>query len=178
MKYRVFCFISVFVLMLFCCNFPMATAQAQTEPVETTAYARFENMLNHNRLFGEDFSDTNTVVENSIISLLSKREEDFIKEDIVSCFVYNMYSLDIEDYKANTNAPVREGYIFILPRGYDDFSHEIVSVTKSGTLYCVISEVTFNTHDGVQEKATCETVFLENEDSAFGYNIISANLLS
>lgn len=177
MKRRLFTFAVICVLMLFCCNFPTATAKAQADPVAETDSLRFENMLNHNHLFGDDFSDINTVVDKSIIPLLDKREDDFIKEDIVKCFVDNMYAFDISNYTPNTNAPIRDGYIFIMPRGYDSFSHEIISVTKSDTLYCVVSEITFNTHDGTQEKATCETVFLENESSAFGYNIISANII-
>ncbi len=175
MKYKIFSLILVFVL-IFSCNFPVATAADEPETSQNTEWSRIENMLNHNRLYGNDFNDINAVVDNSILSLLEKREEDFIKRDLVEAFVYNMYDLDIKDYKANPNAPVKNGYIFIMPRGYDKISHEIISVTQNGTLYCVISQLSVETHDGVSEKANCETVLLENENSAFGYNIISSNI--
>ena len=175
MKRRVICLLTIFILII-SCNFPTAIAQ-ETEQKDTVVLpARLENMLNHNRLFGDDFNNVNAVVDNSIIALLDKREEDFIKEDIIKGFVQNMYDLSIDGYTAFPQAPTKEGYIFILPRGYDSFSHEIKSIEKNGALYCVISQVSFNTHDGQEQKANCETVFLENENSAFGYNIISAKL--
>lgn len=175
MKNKIFSLVLIFVLIL-SCNFPVATAVTEPENTEKTEYARFENMLNHNRLYDSDFSDINTVVDNSILSLLEKREDEFIKRDLVEAFVYNMYDLDIAEYKANPDAPEKSGYIFIMPKGYDEISHEIISVTQNGTLYCVISEMTVKTHEGEEMKETCETVLLENEKSAFGYNIISSNI--
>lgn len=175
MRNKIFSLILVFVLIL-SCNFPVATAVTEEEIPQNTEYARFENMLNHNRLYGSDFSDVNKVVDNSILCLLDKAEDQFIKKDLVEAFVYNMYDLDIKGYKANENAPQMDGYIFIIPRGYEEFSHKIISVTKNGTLNCVISEITVKTHDGQSTTSTCETVLLENETSAFGYNIISSNI--
>ena len=175
MRNKIFSLILAFVL-IFSCNFPLATAVTEEEPPQNTEYVRFENMLNHNKLYGSDFNDINKVVDNSIFCLLDKAEDEFIKRDIVEAFVYNMYDLDIKGYKAIEAAPQKEGYIFIIPRGYEEFSHKILSVTQNGTLNCVISEITIKTHDGIEEIATCETVLLENENSAFGYNIISSNV--
>ena len=175
MKNKILSLVLIFVLIL-SCNFPVATAVTQGEEPKNTEFARFENMLNHNRLYDNDFNDINTVVDNSILSLLEKREEDFIKSDLVEAFVYNMYDLDIKDYKANPQAPEKQGYIFIMPRGYDEISHEIQTVTENGTLICIISEITVKSHDRQTKTATCETVLLENENSAFGYNIISSNI--
>ena len=175
MKYKIFSLLLVFVL-IFSCNFPVATAVTEASEPENTEFARFENMLNHNRLYDNDFNDINTVVDNSILSLLEKREEDFMKRDLVEAFVYNMYDLDIKEYKPNTNAPEKDGYIFIMPRGYDEISHEIKTVTENGTLICIISEITIKSHDGEMKTETCETVLLENKNSAFGYNIISSNV--
>ena len=175
MKNKILSLVLIFVLIL-SCNFPVATAVTEVEKPENTEFTRFENMLNHNRLYDNDFNDINTVVDNSILSLLEKREEDFIKSDLVEAFVYNMYDLDVKDYKANPQAPEKQGYIFIMPRGYDEISHEIQTVTENGTLICIISEITIKSHDGETKTATCETVLLENENSAFGYNIISSNI--
>lgn len=175
MKNKIFSIVLVLVL-IFSCNFPVATAVTEVEAPENTEYARFENMLNHNKLYGNDFNDINKVVDNSILCLLDKAEDEFIKKDLVESFVYNMYDLDIAEYKANPEAPEKSGCIFIMPKGYDEISHEIISVTQNGTLYCVVSEMTIKTHEGEELKETCETVLLENEKSAFGYNIISSNI--
>ena len=175
MKNKIFVLVMIFVL-IFSCNFPVATAVTETETPQNTEYTRIENMLNHNRLYDNDFNDINTVVDNSILALMYKAEGEFIREALVSAFVYNMYDLDIKDYEANPNAPQKNDYIFIIPRGYDEISHQIMSVTKSGTLNCVISEITIKTHDGETTTKICETVLLENENSAFGYNIISSNI--
>ena len=175
MKNKIFSLVLIFVLIL-SCNFPVATAVTEASEPENTEFARFENMLNHNRLYDSDFNDINTVVDNSVICLLEKREDEFIKKDLVEAFIYNMYDLDIKDYEANPEAPNKDGYIFIMPRGYDEISHEIKTVTENGTLICIISEITINAHDGENKTASCETVLLENENSAFGYNIISSNI--
>lgn len=175
MRNKILSLILIFVLIL-SCNFPVATAVTDEGTPQNTEFARFENMLNHNLLYDNDFSDIDTVVNNAILCLLDKREGDFIKRDLVEAFVYNMYDLDIKDYKQNPNAPVIDDYIFIMPRGCDEISHEIKTVTENGTLICIISDITINAHDGETKTATCETVLLENEKSAFGYNIISSNI--
>ena len=175
MKNKIFSLVLIFVLIL-SCNFPVATAVTEVEKPENTEFARFENMLNHNLLYDNDFNNINTVVDNSILCLLDKAEDEFIKKDLVEAFVYNMYDLDVKDYKPNPNAPEKDGYIFIMPRGYDEISHEIKTVTENGTLICIISEITVKSHDGQTKTATCETVLLENKNSAFGYNIISSNI--
>ncbi len=176
MKRRILSFALICMVMLLSFSFPTATAQVKAQTIAETDSLRFENMLNHNYLFGDDFNDINKVVDKSIIPLLDKRDGDFIREDIVKSFVENMYDFDIEGYAPNTNAPLRDGYIFIMPMGYENISHKIISVSANDLLYCVVSEITFITHDGETETATCETVFLENQNSAFGYNIISANI--
>ncbi|MBR6572788.1 MAG: hypothetical protein IKK77_03640 [Clostridia bacterium] len=175
MKNKIFSLVLIFILII-SCNYPVATAVTHEETPQNTEYARFENMLNHNKLYGSDFNDINKVVDNSILCLRDRAEDEFIKKDLVEAFVYNMYDLDIKGYEPNPNAPTKDGYIFIMPRGYEEFSHKVISVTKNGTLNCVISEITVKTHDGEVETTTCETVLLENEKSAFGYNIISSNI--
>ena len=57
--------------------------------------------------------------------------------------------------------------------GYNIYTHEIASVTdnKDGS-YTVLTEVEISYEDGSVETASCETVFLENTESAFGYNIM------
>ena len=144
--------------------------------------ARFLNMLNHNFVYDEDFHSVEDVVNNSVVALLDMRENEddsFIDETLVYNFVYGMYGIEIDDFSSiNQEMPKKDGYVFIIPRGYEIYSHEItdISINEDGS-YTVKSNVSIATHDGQDITETCETLFVENENSQFGFNMVYSNFL-
>lgn len=151
------------------------------KPDETEVLkARFSNMLNHNFVYDDAFHTVEDVVNNSIIALLDMRDSEddsFIKEEVVSNYVYDMYGIEIKDFSTiNKQMPKKDGYVFIIPKGYEIYSHEItdVFVNEDGS-YTVRSNVSIATHDGQSEIEICETLFVKNENSQFGYNMVYSN---
>ncbi len=138
---------------------------------------RFLNMLNHNFVYDDDYKSVEDIVNNSVFALLDLRDaedESFIAETFVSDYVFNMYGIKVENYEEiNADFPKKDGFVYIIPRGYSTFDHEIKSVTLnedgSYTVKTVISE---SYHDSVEYFDECETLFVPNANSAFGFSII------
>lgn len=147
-------------------------------PVATAVQkARFENMLNHNYLFGEDFSSDQIMIENSILALLDKSVDGQIEQGLVLGFIAGMYGRQVDPVAATYDfLPADEGMFAILARGYDGYEHTVVSVEEIDGGYLVTSHVTVYPADGFAYQATAQSVFVENEGSAFGYNLISAEI--
>ncbi len=143
---------------------------------------RFLNMLNHNYVYDDDYKSIEDMVNASMPALLELREEDssFIKEEYVGEFIYNMYGIEIEDYSVlNEDFPKSEGYVYILPRGYEKYKHKpiLLSENEDGS-YTLKTQVTADTHDGQEIIGICETLFVENSQSVFGFNIINSDFVS
>ena len=142
--------------------------------------ARFLNMLNHNFVYNEDFDDIDTLVNNSALALLDLREEDYIKDDYVVGFVKDMYGIEIADMSSlNAEYPQLDGYLYIIPRGYTSYSHTIVSVEQNEDgSYTVVSDVSVSDHDAASKTQKAVSLFVENDESAFGYNMIYCNIVA
>ncbi|MBR6533577.1 MAG: hypothetical protein IKT44_04045 [Clostridia bacterium] len=138
---------------------------------------RFENMLNHNFVYNNDFYDDSTLANNSVLALLDLSEDSYIGETYLKDYVFNMYGKIYNDFTF-LGETEKEGFVYILPRGYNIYTHQIVTVVNNADgSYTVLSEVEISYEDGSLEVLNCETVFLENADSAFGYNIMYSDIL-
>ena len=152
---------------------------AAASTVSGIVTARFENMLSLNYLYGEDFSDDKTVIENSILSLINYAQDGEIEKDLVINFIANMYGLSVDENAAvYSNLPVSTNKFAVIPRGYSFISHEILSVTENDGGYVVLSNMTVTDHDGGEDSQLVETVFVANVGSYYGYNIISSDFVS
>lgn len=174
---------AVLVLALFACAFIPASAnevENQAAPVTVNVEkTRFLNMLNRNYVYNSDFEDVDVIAENSIIALLDRRDSadpDYIEESAVIGFISDMYGIELESVNDNSERH-KDGYVYITPRGFSVYSHEITGITENedGT-FTVISEVTVNPHDDDGYTTTAETLFVKNESSAFGYNIVYSDI--
>ena len=140
--------------------------------------ARFENMLNNNYLYDDDFCSHKIIIENSILALLDKGVDGEIDKSLVLGFIADMYGLQVDEKAAEYDfAPASEGMFLILPRGYTEYEHTVLEVLNEEGGYTVTSEVLVMTHDGEEYTATAKTVFVPNEGSSFGYNIISSVII-
>lgn len=146
---------------------------AQTPESENPVLeARFLNMLNHNFVYNNDFYDDEALVQNSVLALLDMAEDSYIAETYVKDYIFNMYGKIYEGFESD-----KEGYLYVLPRGYSLYNHEIVKVTDNlDGSYTVITNVTISYEEGDTETLECETLFIEAEDSAFGYNMLYSDI--
>lgn len=146
--------------------------EVQNEVLNT----RFENMLNHNFVYNEDFYDDSALTNNSVLALLDLSEDSYINETYLKDYVFNMYGKIYNDF-GFLGETEKIGYVYILPRGYNIYTHKILAVTDNNDgSYTVLSEVEISYEDGSVETLSCETVFLENVESAFGYNIMYSEI--
>lgn len=184
MKFKIIGITLILVIVLAC---GFTAFGEQTAPIDTTASvssdtvdpvfkARLLNMLEHNRVYNTDFNDTDIIIDNSVVALFEKADQDgFVSCDVVNGFVYSMYGITTAGYTPKNSIAEKEGYIFIVPRGYDEYSHEITKVETDGDYIYVDSVLTVDAHDGLAYNLNCTTVFKVNGTSGFGYNIISSN---
>lgn len=149
---------------------------------ENILNSRFLNMLNHNYVYGDDIGSVEAIVNNSIIALLDLRDkenEDYISEVFVAQYVYDMYGVQNIDFSSvSPEMFKKEGYVYILPRGYSEYEHSFVECIENedGSM-TVITDVSMVSHEGSELKGVCTTLMVKNKKSAFGYNIISSDIV-
>lgn len=154
------------------------TAAAPAEK-DLVLAARFENILNHNTVYGDDFYDNQKLVNSAMIMLKNYADNDgFIKEEIVSAYIKDMYDIDIDiNEKINAGYPQKDGYVLLIPRGHNEYTHTVTKTENFGDYILVTSLVSVKTHDNGTYSTICKTRFAESELSSFGYTIISSELI-
>ncbi len=180
--------ITLALCLIFVCMLSPVSGAAAEKP-KTAAelplnalQVRFLNMLNHNSNYGEDFYSVDTIINNTVSGMLEMREnedEDYIKEGYVLSRVYDLYGIELCDLSGfNSAFPQKQGYIYIIPRGYSAYEHSFVSATENedGT-WTVLTNVKVTLHDGEEYTCTASTMFVPNVKSAFGFNILKSELL-
>lgn len=169
------------IAVSFATNAVAITKKTSATPVSVqngAREARFLNMLNHNFVYNETFDNIDDMVNASVPALLSYRDEDFIAEQYVFDYIENMYGIEIEDISAlNADWPQKQGYLYIIPKGFTTYEHSIIDCLENEDgSFTVTTEVKILDHDS--EEITCKatTLFVVNENSDFGYNIIYSNI--
>lgn len=184
MKKRIFVLaLSVCVLAVFAFFATPAKAydkaSAQNAIGNKALETRFLNMLNRNFVYNTDFEDADTVTENSILALLDRRDTenpDYISESLVKGFVYDMYGIKIIEINDDTKMH-KDEFVYIIPRGFTSFKHSITGINENEDgSFIVTSSVKVNPHDDEEFVTEATTLFVPNEKSAFGYNIISSDI--
>ena len=165
-------------------NTQIVEAATQNQEVITVAdntkmlESRFLNMLNHSFVYDSDFHNKETLVNNSVLALLDLADNGFVSETYVSDYIFNMYGINIADFSdINVDFEQKQGYVYIVPRGYSVCEHKIISVTdNSDGSYTVVTNVEISLDDGTVITDTATTVFLQNAESQFGYNIVYSEI--
>ena len=178
--------LSILAVLLIGCLFlngfipvaPSTHESAAAVDIDAVKAARFENMLNINTVYGDAFYDNQLLVNAAMIVLKNYADDDgFIKSEIVSSYIKDMYDIDIDiNEKINEGFPSKDGYILLIPRGYSEYKHTVTNVQTFEDFILVKSVVTVKTHDNGSYTVDAETRFAENENSSFGYSIISSEL--
>ncbi|MBE6787330.1 MAG: hypothetical protein E7537_03175 [Ruminococcaceae bacterium] len=150
---------------------------AKSEKENKVLETRFLNMLNSNFVYNNDFYDDTALVNNSVLALLDLVEDSYVEETYLKDYIFNMYGKIYDDF-AFLGETEKSGYVYVIPRGYSIYTHKIENVTDNGDgSYTVTTLVEISYEDGSLETFSCETVFLANEESAFGYNIMYSDIL-
>ena len=140
--------------------------------------ARFLNMLNHNFVYNDAFESVYEMTACSEVALLDKAEDGYIKQSLIAGYLYNMYGVENADFAAVTkDFPQRENYVYVIPRGFSVYKHSapVITENEDGS-YTVVTDVDISSHDSDAETAKATTLFVKNENSAFGFNIISSDI--
>ena len=139
--------------------------------------ARFLNMLNHSFAYNDDFFDNEVLINNSTLALLNLTENGFIAEDYVSDYIFNMYGIKPSFDGINTDFEQKQGFVYVIPRGYEIYTHKIKTVTdNSDGSFTVVTDVEISLDDGSILNDTATTVFLKNSASQFGFNIVYSEI--
>lgn len=151
---------------------------AVTVSEERVLGARFLNMLNHNFVYNNEFESVYEMTACSEVALLDKAEDGYIKQSLIAGYLYNMYGVENTDFVAVTkDFPQRENYVYVIPRGFSVYKHSapVITENEDGS-YTVVTDVEISSHDSDVETAKATTLFVKNENSAFGFNIISSDI--
>ena len=145
--------------------------------------SRFLNMLNHSFVYNDDFYSVDALVNSSMPALLDLRDSEddsYINEIYVADYLYNMYGIEIEDLsEVNSEFGKKDGYIYIVPMGFEVYNHSILDITENEDgSFTVKTKVEISSHDGIVSTDTCESLFIQNEDSLFGYNILYSEFIT
>ena len=154
---------------------PSAPAVSQ----EMILSARFLNMLNHNFVYNDAFDSVYEMAACSEAALLDRAENGYISSGVISGYLYNMYGVEGVDFAAVTkDFPQRENYVYVIPRGFSVYKHSNPVITENeDSSYTVVTVVQIFSHDSEAETAKASTLFVKNENSAFGFNIISSDII-
>lgn len=151
---------------------------AVTVSEEKVLGARFLNMLNHNFVYNGEFESVYEMTACSEVALLDKAEDGYIRQSLIAGYLYNMYGVENVDFAAVTkDFPQRENYVYVIPRGFSVYKHSapVITENEDGS-YTVVTDVEISSHDSDVETAKATTLFVKNENSAFGFNIISSDI--
>ncbi len=167
--------LSLVLATSFLATFISAAPLAQNEPKTKSETYIFTQMLNKNYVYGDDFTDDEKLIENSMISLLPKSDNGRINKNEVKNFILDFYGITMNENAYNRNY-VKNNYYYYIPKGYDTQSHQIVSVVKEDDYYYVTSVLTLGTHENESEHLNVKSVFLKNSKASFGYNLINCEI--
>lgn len=156
------------------------SAASQTADKGKVLEARFLNMLNHSFAYDEELASVEDLVNCAVTALCvsGNIDDSFIEQSRVEDYLYNMYGVEVENLSSvNADFPKKDGYVYIIPRGYTVYKHAVESVrlNEDGS-YTVTTSVTLDSHDGKGE-GKAVTLFVKNSDSQFGFNIISSDII-
>ncbi len=175
---------SILALLLCCCLFlngfiSVAPAVAPKADVNAVKSARFQNMLNINTVYGEDFLDNQKLVNAAMIVLKDYADDEgFVESSIVSAYIKDMYDINVDiNEKINEGLPQKDGHVLLIPRGYSIYKHTVTNVQTCDGYILVTSDVSVHTHEGDTLKFTAQTKFIENENSSFGFSILDSVLI-
>ena len=158
------------------------TAAETNKPAlsETAEEAALLNIINANFVYGADFDDVDNIVNCSVNKFKANvSDEGYVSDKLVKEFVYDMYGIEIVDLsKLNPEYEFKPGYVYALP-AYTEYKHENIKISENedGTLTAV-TDISVTSLDGDTDNLKAKTLFVKNNNSKFGYNIVYSEIFS
>lgn len=154
-------------------------APAKEAPAEAVQEAvDFAGLLNLNCSYGVELTDED-IAYGSMLSLLELAKEEngglVLSVEQVDTFSKAYYGRTVS-YE-DCGLEVVDGQVLIPAMGYDIYTHELVDTVTDGDTVKVTTKVVCDGHDEVYD-ALCVSVFVKNDNSVFGYNLISSEILA
>lgn len=187
---RILTAIIISALLLSICAFSvsptLAAENEETIPVtavvnnEKVLEAKIQSLLNLNNVFGDGFLDNETLVNCAAINLREFADDDgFIPSGLIETYIKDMYDIDLEITESiNSQFPQKEGYVYLIPRGFTEYRHEIVKTEADGEYITVYSKMTADFHDAAAQTVDVVSLLIKNENSTFGFSILSSEIES
>lgn len=142
---------------------------------------RFVSMLNMNYCYGDTFKAPEKVAIAVAVTLTDYASDlpgygICVNKALVAGFAESFYGVFLDSAELEfDNAPA--GYVPTLCTEIGTQYHEPVSVTVTDSGYEVVTCVTFYYGGSDLETHLARSVFVENTDSEFGFNLISCSLI-
>ena len=163
-----------------------APIEQSTEPVikeysEEQLKVRVASMLNLNRCCNDAFSEQINIANASALALFdySTDIQGFglcVNTCLVEGFAKSFYGVELDsDLLDSTDAP--QGYFAIPTLENGTQVNSVVSITRNGDVYEVISSVTTYYGGDDTDVAYTKAVFVVDIESEFGFNLISCEIL-
>ena len=137
--------------------------------------AAFTKMLNLNYLYNEAFVSDADLIEGVMLSLLPEADEGRLLKTRVADYMLDFYGIVMNE-SAYDQTYVSGEHFYYIPKGFNRSVHTVISIDFDGEYYTVVSDVIFNSHDAIEEPVKATSVFVKNENSTFGYNLLSCVL--
>ena len=148
----------------------VTTAAVRSQQDDGVMLARFENMLEKNYCFGDDFFDSRALISSASIVLKNQIQDGYIPTASVDAFLYNMYGCDTVDFAGEN------GFYAVTPCGFDVYEYTVNEYTYNGDgTITTLCDVVINPDADAQHMSATATFFADGS-SAFGYNLISCEL--
>ncbi|MCQ2455690.1 MAG: hypothetical protein MJ090_06110 [Clostridia bacterium] len=182
MKKRFLIFTAVLCMAVICSSFFFSGNAQKSVEKETvsvsSAEANLLSMLNHNFVYGSDFDDADVMVSRSVNALRAYgNAEEGIDRNLIADFVFNMYGEDIVDISSlDCGTPKGDLSVYYMSSGDTKYRHSNIKLTENedGTITAVTDVLAEN---GINnESYTATSLFVPNDNSAFGFNIIYSEL--
>ena len=166
------------LLLLFVCslsfNFSLNNTKVLAKTEEASVVTMSSEKSIENSVLNARFLN---MINNSTLALLNLTENGFIAEDYVSDYIFNMYGIKPSFDGINTDFEQKQGFVYVIPRGYEIYTHKIKTVTdNSDGSFTVVTDVEISLDDGSILNDTATTVFLKNSASQFGFNIVYSEI--
>lgn len=155
-------------------------AAASPAPVVSAEESALLDILNSNFVYGSDFDNVDNIVDCSANNFKSSVGEDgYIPDKLITEFIYDMYGIEIVDLsKLHPEHLAKEGYVYTVA-GCTLYKHKNIKLTanEDGTI-TAITDIAVTSLSGDTENLSAKTLFVKNENSKYGYNIVYSEIFS